>query len=735
MIAPNHYFFKCRYSNILLLLFFLCIQYTSSAQVVTWNFTTATGGQLQVRSNLGAVCGSSVSGGYFDTWNNNAATQIQNTFNTVPQSDCFRAVQGQQFNLEILGSSGNLAGLNWEWQTGNTDYYIGTDGGAGGFVNPQNTFINSNNSLNQFINITFPQGTTEGYVVIRLTETADANIVEHQIVVPYIVEGFIADEVPFLGTTTVPEIPFMILHTPPGDMSSSTFKTSKRVCRSFEDTYTVDASTGLEANVKLGAKGSFGAFVTFSFEAYVEFQNTTNTGAFRMQTTSNESCLEVDSEFFTSDLITGPDESGDVFIGYGRDLGYAISENVIIQNCSVSIDSGLIFVPIEGTESTFAYRTSNIQTEIADLTLKANDVSLSSKARNEAANQIDVWNQVLTMNAANKANPNNVSMGGMNFTGDVGQTYSESITTSTVSEIVVEQYFESTDGIEFLMEFAGSGISGGFESTFKKRFGSSQNQTSGGSELIEYTLLDNDGDDNGIMGDNFVGTIKRDPMYGTPIFELDEVNSRTSCPYQGGYQRDQPVLAFSNTTDNHITISNVPIGTAALIHLDFCNDSNEQREYTLKLNPNSNSNGAVVTVGGLPLNNAFGQTYTVNASACHGNNPFVVEVTRNSSNSPLEFPNLEFLFESNCETDIVSSVVASVFFEGACVSDFVGNNRLTGNISTNVTYETDGSLESEQTILAPAQVDYDAQTEIDLLPGFEVVIGAVFHAFIDGCGN
>jgi hypothetical protein len=731
MKTLNIFFTKKGNAIIFLLLFFLCIQLTSSAQTVIWTTPTITGGQIQVRSNLGAVCGSGVSGGYFDTWSDDAATQIQQTFNTVPQTDCFRAVQGETVLFRITGSAGNLAGLNWEWETGDTDYYVGTDGGAGGFVNPQYVSVGSGSFFDRFINITFPQGSMEGYFVIRLTEIAGSNIVEHQIVVPYIVEGFIADEVPFIGTTTVPEIPFLILHTPPGDMSSSSFKINKRVCRSFEDTYTVDSSEGIEANVKLGVSGSFGAFITLNFEAYVEFQNSSNTGSLRMQTTSEESCLEVDAEFFTSDLITGPEESGDVFIGYGRDLGYAIGENVTIFNCEAFIDSSLVFVPIDSSESTFAYKTGNILSEIASLTITANDTSLSDKAQIEAQNQIDVWNQVLALNAANRANATE-SMGGMNFTANVGQTHSESITTSTVSEIVVEQYFESTDGIEFLIEFAGSGGSGGVESTFKKRFGESQNQTAEGSKLIEYTLLDDDGDG---IGDSFEGDIKRDPMYGTPIFKLDQANSRTSCPYQGGYQRDQPSLAFHNTTDDHITISNVALGTAAIIELDFCNDSNEPRDYTLKLNPNSNSNGAVVTVGGLPLNNAFGQTYTLNASACHSSNPFVVEVTRNSTNSPLEFPNLEFLLESTCEEDIVSSVFASVYFEGACPTDFAGNNRLMGNVSTNATYETDGSLESEQTILAPAQVDYDSQTEIDLLPGFEVLVGAEFHAYIDGCNN
>ena len=60
---------------------------------------------------------------------------------------------------------------------------------------------------------------------------------------------------------------------------------------------------------------------------------------------------------------------------------------------------------------------------------------------------------------------------------------------------------------------------------------------------------------------------------------------------------------------------------------------------------------------------------------------------------------------------------------------------MTGIESAIADYETDGILESIQLIDATGIVDYDSQIEINLLPGFEVVIGAQFMAFIDGCNN
>ena len=68
-----------------------------------------------------------------------------------------------------------------------------------------------------------------------------------------------------------------------------------------------------------------------------------------------------------------------------------------------------------------------------------------------------------------------------------------------------------------------------------------------------------------------------------------------------------------------------------------------------------------------------------------------------------------------------------------CPPNYAGTNQLTGTQSTIADYETNGVIESDQII--DANVDYDSGTEIDLLSGFEVKLGKIFHAFIDGCGN
>jgi subtilisin-like proprotein convertase family protein len=60
-------------------------------------------------------------------------------------------------------------------------------------------------------------------------------------------------------------------------------------------------------------------------------------------------------------------------------------------------------------------------------------------------------------------------------------------------------------------------------------------------------------------------------------------------------------------------------------------------------------------------------------------------------------------------------------------------NMLTGTQSMVADFETDGVIESNQII--DADVTYDSGTSIELVEGFEVFVGRVFEAFIDGCGN
>jgi len=186
--------------------------------------------------------------------------------------------------------------------------------------------------------------------------------------------------------------------------------------------------------------------------------------------------------------------------------------------------------------------------------------------------------------------------------------------------------------------------------------------------MLFYTFKDNDD------GDDFTLQIGKDPQFGTPIFKT--IKSKTSCPYEGGYQRDQPKLKHDGNFNDHIISQGNPIGSSATFKLDICNESNEARKYNLKLNATTNLNGAVVSASGVPLNgNDLGQNYNVPANSCLED--LIIEVKQLSANSPLSYPNLELFLYSPCEEDIKSKIFASVYFGNAtAINDFANNNHL-----------------------------------------------------------
>lgn len=73
----------------------------------------------------------------------------------------------------------------------------------------------------------------------------------------------------------------------------------------------------------------------------------------------------------------------------------------------------------------------------------------------------------------------------------------------------------------------------------------------------------------------------------------------------------------------------------------------------------------------------------------------------------------------------------------SCPNDyaFSGSGGLTGSESGTADYETDGPVESVQTIMNGARVDYDSKLYVLMTNGFIANQNADFNAFIDGCNG
>lgn len=79
----------------------------------------------------------------------------------------------------------------------------------------------------------------------------------------------------------------------------------------------------------------------------------------------------------------------------------------------------------------------------------------------------------------------------------------------------------------------------------------------------------------------------------------------------------------------------------------------------------------------------------------------------------------------------------TMLMHNTCIDNYtlLNSTRIGNSEMGNADYETDGKLESDQMINSTAIVDYDSGVEVLLLANFEVELGALFEAFIDGCNE
>jgi hypothetical protein len=668
------------------------------AQLIS-NLVSPGGTNIKIIYEGEAICGQQPAGkfvnlGNFDVNADFDKQSLLNQMQDIPKSQYYRikknGVDNPALTIQMTGSQFN-GNTNWNGNSyftaysgtkspnitgispqGQYEYYVGQDptynfsGGIG-----RKYYLGNNISPISFNARCWPRADEVGYIVCFFSYFKIDNTWADKFafVLPFVIEGTVDESVPVLGTTVQPQIPYLILHAPPGDASSSAFQETKTTCREFTNTYAEDGSNSVNAAVKLGIAGSVGFIVTTDFEFSVTLSAGVTVGGVQIKTNSNQTCVTTGQGFETG-ALEGLDGAGDVFIGYGTDLNYGIYRYVSVDpnTCQGKMDTALVYTPTGDTRD-FAYTESQIQLEILEQKGYAANPSFSARARNEAQNQADVWEKVLALNQANKSNPNNQLIQSLSFSSGVSSSQESSITVLETNSLDVEHYIDFNVGLSSVVEIAGSGVSGGWEYKGSYRYGKSLTQSQEDSKLVKYTLKDN------IPGDIFDMKVVRDPMFGTPVFRL-EPTSRTSCPYQGGYQLDQPKLKHDGTTSDHITLEGNPVGSSATFKLDLCNESDVPRTYNLQLNPGSNLNGAVVSAAGVPLNgNDDGQVFTVPANGCVQN--LVVEVKQLSANSPLSYPNLELFLYAPCEEDIQSSVFASVYFGNATgVNDLADNSLL-----------------------------------------------------------
>jgi hypothetical protein len=139
------------------------------------------------------------------------------------------------------------------------------------------------------------------------------------------------------------------------------------------------------------------------------------------------------------------------------------------------------------------------------------------------------------------------------------------------------------------------------------------------------------------VGDNFTVNIKKDRVYGTPVFDL--VSGQSQCPHE---PNTQPRQGVDLAADKQVAV-NVPMNDVAVfkLYLGNTSQSEETKFYSLEGLQENNPDGAIIRFNGQPTLNVgvpFGQS---------------IEVTMTVARGPVAFTyqNLLVGYFSDCEVE------------------------------------------------------------------------------------
>ena len=437
--------------------------------------------------------------------------------------------------------------------------------------------------------------------------------------------------------TTSPALPILILHDPPGDGSYSSFNQSSShslnislgVRTSLEQEFSETLSLGHTYETEAGTP-----FFSVGTKVETEYEVSSSITMGVSQAVSTEQTWEFTTteEFTTSsdDQIIG--EDADLFVGSA--INFLFSKCLLIDWCdslsSVVIDTTMMTTP-EGFETTYIYTKNQIVNTVLP-NLEALAVYYGDESNpdysEELAEKYEVsytaWDNILEKNQFNMENAeiNENHPANISFNAGAGYYYSEenNQSSSLSMEWEVSLSTEFAESIGLTIDDFGAGA--GYRMMVEMNLGAGIQSTSTSSTSISYVLADDD-ETSALndLADHFTVDIKKDPVYGTPVFNL--VSGRSSCPWEPNTTPRDVVTLIAPDSSAYTGNQGLPIGTIPAIALLLGNNSHseEDRQYWLSVLQHTNPTGATVKINGItlegsipfniPYNNAVSAIMTV----------------------------------------------------------------------------------------------------------------------------
>ena len=468
-------------------------------------------------------------------------------------------------------------------------------------------------------------------------------------------------------TSVSPEIPFLILRDPPGDMSYAELIEEETSETSLSFSTLIGGNVTTWSKTKVGAKFEAGLGFSMETEAWGSVEGRMSIGASNATNEEFTVSMTNTSAYKTDDSGT-PEligSGGDLFVGAALNLLYARAD-VLSYDTQVCQDTQTVEI-IMGTESLkteFAYTDFFIRNSVMpELAFLRDNGPQDSIVWYQ--DQIELWQQTLDRNDYLKSIADSIStsVASRSFGGNITLSESTTTTSTRMSEFEFKLEVSSELAVEAGLEVGGAGASGGVQVSMRAEIGLGGSSTNLKSRTTKYVLKDNE-----TLDKHFI-RIRECPVYSTPIFE--EIGSNTSCPYTPGtVNRDKPTLTVANPIRTGVDPTD---GEIFIFTIRNESKSGETRSYYLDLIESSNLNSAIIGEnitgddrrGPFPI--GFNEEVDVQ-----------IFVSKSQFSEVFSYEDLTFIAYPECD-DIASfqpqtssTTAVSVFFDSPC-SDITMN--------------------------------------------------------------
>lgn len=404
-----------------------------------------------------------------------------------------------------------------------------------------------------------------------------------------LIEGERALESTF--ATVSPEIPLLVLHDPPGDGSFASFTETSATATTTKFSFGLGIDASAYLKLKLGHNRDykiFGKGVTI--ETTRDLSLTISAGYSQAWADEQTITLTTTEAFSTSadDQVIGA--GADLYVGGAMNLLFGVTQVLdwVDSLNTVAIDSSLLLMP-DGFATNYVYTENQILNTVVPNLILIGDTTSAA-----------LWTGIVAANAANREDPvpNENHPFNISFNAGAGYSYEEATTTDSTTSVTWEAYLGGGVGYVAGRTLNGFGYEAGITVNVRAEWGGSTDVLHSNTTAIRYELADDDETSPlNELADYFTVDVEKDPVYGTPVFQL--VSGVSSCPWEPGTQPRDGVFLTSSS----YTASDVPEGQPAAFVLTLGNtsQSGEDRRTALSVDQASNPGGCLVRINGVPV--------------------------------------------------------------------------------------------------------------------------------------